>query len=91
MGCGTSSMLERGMQVARERDALLAAALQAHAEVWIITGTGHHTDRAGHQVAGGVLRAAVIDYLHSAALAYHPGKDQGGHVGAFIIRGKAHA
>ena len=39
--------------------------LQAHPEVWLVTGTGRHVAARGHQktAEGGVLRAAVEEYL----------------------------
>ena len=37
-------------------DAVLPAALEQHEEVWIITGTGHHTDRAGLEQGGRLER-----------------------------------
>ena len=44
---------------------VLPALLDAHAEVWVVTGTGHHTDRASHQqhAKGGVLHNAVREYF----------------------------
>jgi hypothetical protein len=68
-------------------DATLASQLAAHDEVWLITGTGHHTDRASHQraVAGGVLHAATKEYLEEYGYAHHPAKDHNGHSGAFLV------
>jgi hypothetical protein len=68
-------------------DARLAEALRGHAEVWLVTGTGHHTDRHSHQkhVSGGVLHAAVGDYLSERGYRHHLGKDQGGQGGAFLV------
>ena len=51
----------RGLQ----RDVTYLPPLQAHPEVWLVTGTGHHVAARSHQKAaeGGVLRAAVEEYL----------------------------
>ena len=70
-------------------DALLPGALRAHAEVWIVTGTGHHTDAASHQrsASGGVLHGAVSDYLADRGHAFYVGKDQNGHSGALLLQG----
>merc|ERR1712228_570810 len=58
-------------------DEMLPNALAEHVEVWIITGTGHHTDNHSHQksVGGGVLHATVEAYLASPHYHYHFGKD----------------
>ena len=71
-------------------DAKLPSALREHAEVWVITGSGHHTDRAGHQrsAPSGVLHSAVGEYLHATGHVYHVGKDKAGHSGAFLVRGQ---
>ena len=68
-------------------DARLPALLEGHAEVWVLTGTGHHTDKAGHQRSqeGGVLYAAVRDYLMHTGYTFHPGKDGAGRSGAFLV------
>jgi len=70
-------------------EATLNAALQAHAEVWLITGTGHHTHRASHQRAavGGVLHATVRTYLEEYGYDFFVGKDKAGHSGAFLVKG----
>ena len=70
-------------------DATLAAALEHSREVWLVTGTGHHTDKASHQrsMAGGVLHATVHEYLLSHGYTFHPGKDAAGHAGAFLVVG----
>ena len=68
-------------------DSLLPAALETCAEVWVVTGTGHHTDRSSHQKSspGGVLHAAVGEYLNSYQYTHYLGRDQGGHSGAFLV------
>ena len=68
-------------------DTLLADALRRYEEVWIVTGTGHHTDRASHQrtAQGGVLHAAVAQYLSDGRYRHFLGKDQGGQSGAFLV------
>ena len=52
-----------------------------------MTGTGHHTDRGGHQRAavGGVLHATVKDYLAEYGYDFYLGKDSAGHSGAFLV------
>jgi len=68
-------------------DEVLPRALVEYVEVWVITGTGHHTDTRSHQksVGGGVLHAAVEAYLVSHNYRYHLGKDRRGHSGAFLV------
>ena len=68
-------------------DTVLPELLHVHSEVWVITGTGHHTDKASHQrsVAGGVLHATVQDYLTRGGFTFHPGRDAAGHSGAFLV------
>ena len=65
----------------------LPGTLAQHAEVWLLTGTGHHTAKGSHQrsEAGGVLRAAVEELLRDAGYAYYMGKDAGGHSGALLV------
>ena len=55
-------------------DAVLWAALERHAEVWVVTGTGHHTDRASHQrsAPGGVLWSVVHEYLEAELDEHRP-------------------
>lgn len=69
-------------------DAELPDALAAHPEVWIVTGTGHHTAAASHQrsVAGGVLHATVKEYLQENGYDFYVGRDNAGHSGAFLVR-----
>ena len=66
---------------------MLPMSLASHAEVWLITGTGHHTAKHSHQRAqvGGVLRSAVEELLQQYEYEYYPGKDRAGHSGAFLV------
>mmetsp|Transcript_46762 Transcript_46762/g.122804 ORF Transcript_46762/g.122804 Transcript_46762/m.122804 type:complete len:456 (-) Transcript_46762:389-1756(-) len=68
-------------------DRMLGQRLASHAEVWVITGTGHHTAKDSHQRAqvGGVLHAAVEEYLRRMGHEFHAGKDRAGHSGAFLV------
>jgi hypothetical protein len=68
-------------------DEVLPAALGAHAEVWVVTGTGHHVDRHGHQqhAPGGVLHGLVAEYLAARGVPFRPGRDRAGHSGAFLV------
>ena len=68
---------------------VLPHALRTHAEVWLVTGTGHHTDKASHQrsATGGVLHAAVSEYLSARGLIFYMGKDNNGHSGALLLPG----
>lgn len=63
----------------------LTTALHAHAEVWVVTGTGHHTAAGSHQKGGGVLFNTVEAYLNDRGYAYYIGKDSNGHTGAFLV------
>ena len=66
---------------------MLPMSLASHAEVWVITGTGHHTAKHSHQRAqvGGVLRSAVEEHLQQGGYEFYPGKDRAGHSGAFLV------
>ncbi|KAL3915941.1 MAG: hypothetical protein SGPRY_007025 [Prymnesium sp.] len=68
-------------------DAVLMAALQKHVEVWIITGTGHHTNQGGHQrtAVGGVLHSTVKAYLEENGYDFYVARDHAGHSGAFLV------
>ena len=68
-------------------DAVLYETLRTHGETWLVTGTGHHTDRNSHQrsAAGGVLHAAAVEYVAARGLAWHTGKDAQGHSGAISV------
>ena len=63
----------------------LLTALYQHAEVWIVTGTGHHTAAGSHQKGGGVLFNTVEAYLMERGFKYFTGKDASGHTGAFLV------
>jgi hypothetical protein len=65
----------------------LMSMLARHAEVWIITGTGHHTNKQSHQrsAEGGVLSAVVAEYLERQGCGYRIGKDHNGRSGAFLL------
>ena len=90
-GGGTAGVLDLHYQsvktAAAVLDAQLPDTLRAHAEVWLVTGTGHHTDRHSHQrhVAGGVLHAAVADYLSERGYRHYLAKDHSGQGGAFLV------
>jgi DNA-nicking Smr family endonuclease len=66
-------------------DAVLQESLQAHAQVWVVTGTGHHT-AVGHQKAG-ALAQAVQAYLDWWGYDYSTGKDSQGKSGSFLVAG----
>jgi len=68
-------------------DALLPAALTKYLEVWVITGTGHHTNTRSHQrsSAKGVLFEEVHEYLSECGYEFVPAKDRAGHAGAFLV------
>ena len=73
--------------VAGVLDRILPVALDAHAEVWVITGTGHHTNQQSHQRhrSGGVLNGAVEEYLEGKGCTFHKAKDHAGYSGAFLV------
>ena len=54
--------------------------------VWVITGSGHHTDRNTFAKAG-ALREFVEQYLAEGQYRYAYGKDPNGYVGAFAVFG----
>jgi hypothetical protein len=67
-------------------DTVLPDKLSRMAEVWIVTGTGHHVAR-GHQKGGGVLEDAVLEYLlQRGTYAVYRGRDRAGHGGAVLVR-----
>ena len=68
-------------------DELLPNYLRMHCEVWLVTGTGHHTDKASHQksTAGGVLHNSVSAYLQEGGYLFYSGKDTMGHSGALLV------
>ena len=68
-------------------ESVLPSALRANNEVWVITGTGHHTDKASHQksAVGGVLHSAVSDFLSAHAFTFYAGKDVNGQSGALLV------
>ena len=68
-------------------DEMLPAALASHAEVWVITGTGHHVAKRTHQKSSerGVLFDSVKEYLAECAATYRIGKDWSGRAGAFLV------
>jgi len=79
-------------------DQFLPPALSSHAEVWIVTGSGHHVGGGGsgsqgghnHQrrEEGGVLFQAVRRYLIEWDMAFWIGKDGVGNFGgSFLVRG----
>jgi hypothetical protein len=65
----------------------LGAALSAAAEVWLLTGTGHHAAKGSHQrtAAAGVLHTAVGEYLASGGYTHYIGKDSRGFSGCFLV------
>lgn len=70
-------------------DATLDAAVAAHGEAWVLTGSGHHVPTATHQARGGVLFEAVGAYLAEAAPGaawrHAAAKDRNGHFGAYRV------
>jgi hypothetical protein len=74
-------------------DHFLPPALSSHAEVWIVTGSGHHVGggQGGHnhqrREEGGVLFQAVRRYLTEWDMAFWIGKDGVGNFGSFLVRG----
>lgn len=69
---------------------MLPARLASFTEVWVITGTGHHTAKESHQRSqvGGVLRSAVEEHLQQGGYIYYPAKDRAGNSGAFLVVGR---
>ena len=76
---------------------VLPPMLSHHAEVWVVTGSGHHVAQRSHQKQGGVLWAAVDAHLGEALpglseadrrcwYSYHPAKDHNGYHCAFLVR-----
>lgn len=54
--------------------------------VWIITGSGHHVNRASHQKSGGILEKAVQAWLDETGYNFLQGKDRNGYSGAVLVK-----
>jgi len=72
-------------------DAVLPEKLQSLAQVWIVTGTGHHVGSRTHQKGGGALEGAVLEYLvehyggGSSEYSVQRGRDRNGQGGAVLV------
>ena len=66
-------------------DDVLWPRLQEHGTVWVITGTGHHVAKGGHQKRGAALFNAVQEYLVENAYEFALAKDRQGLAGAFRV------
>ncbi len=88
---GSAAVLDLHFQSVRSvavvLEKLLEPALARHAEAWLLTGSGHHSDSASHQrvVAGGVLHGAVREWLDWWGYSYHEGADARGFSGSFLV------
>jgi len=67
---------------------ILPEKIKCKTEVWIVTGSGHHTNRSSYQRSGGVLETAVIRWLSVKGYEYLKGKDKNGYGGAVLARTK---
>lgn len=67
-------------------ETILPQKLYCHAEVWIVTGTGHHVGTKTHQKGGGTLENAVISWLTDSGYTFFRGRDRNGLGGALLVQ-----
>jgi hypothetical protein len=65
---------------------MLPEKLGEMAEVWIVTGTGHHVGSKTHQRSGGALERAVILWLADRGYNFCKGRDRNGLGGAVLVK-----